>query len=364
MQAKFGRTRVLARVLALATLGLLTLQPARAISLYFQATQAAERAMLAIAEEVQRSRHEAFSERWANQMRDKVRAAGGQFRSAFEELELEIARLETRPEENAELLAELRRVKQQSLAAKDRLVKLNQLMIDTETLKNAKTSGHLERTLRDVAEALNQVAGQMEETQETLSTVGDEDWQPGFVEIRELTVTEGEMKLYMSRGGRDDEEVRVGSQVRIDQLPIRIRACVQDEQKQRLTERKRNPPSTIEFHEVDGTPGHKFEYTGTSGTSTWTVKERYRFTPDPRADDNSRIRAWAQRSSDGATEPSSGDVLEIHTSGPVAQNLTFDVEGEVLYWRRSSDLHRDTSHQETPQGNRARARLVLSLFPR
>lgn len=328
--------------------------------------QEAETMLKELAHEV---RMEALSDRWAARTRDKVGQAIDSYAGVMRDIDRELARLQASPGENADLIAGLEEAKTSSQNARERLITLNSIMKDTPALKRAHQSGFLERAFTETAAAVARAGKQVEETHRALGEVGSGDWQVGFVEFREIEILEGELEIYMydKVAGYDapqEVEVTVGRPFPVRQLPIRFRVCVQDKQKKRLRQMKqRGGTGTIQFLETEGAEGHVFAYQGEPGTTTWTARESYTFEKDSTVDANAAIRAIGQASSDGSTDPDHGDILEIHTNRPVAQNLTFWIEGEVLHWERESRLHRTTKGEVPAEEGTARARIVLSLFP-
>ena len=128
---------------------------------------------------------------------------------------------------------------------------------DPDFLKAAQGSKALERMFTEVADVTVLGAKGIAETQEALGKVGDADWKPGTVKIVSIQILEGDMAFYMANSvagfdGKQDVRITEGTEIPIEALPIRIRACVLDERKRCSPSRRNNRSTgTITFNETD-----------------------------------------------------------------------------------------------------------------
>lgn len=364
--------RIITQTLKLGLAALVVLAvstPAEAVVVYAETALAAQRTFEALADLAAEQHQAGLERRSVDAIRNQAREARKQFIAAMSQLDQEIARLRADPKGNAALLAELQKAKKQGEAAREYLKKLTSLMADDKTMLGAKKSGFLGRSMRKVAATMGATATTIESAHTALAPAGEGN--AGFIEVLELSVTQGEMVFYMKDyvAGRGvvDVPLRKGQRVEVRRFPIRIRAAIQDDNKKRLAklEKKRVVGSSqIEFDNVTGyEKGHKFVYTGKPGTTTWIARESYVWQPSRYGPTSSRIRAFSQTRSDLSTEPKTGDIVEIHPKGASAQGLVLEVSAQCLRWdRRSILVGGERAGKVVPKNNKAKATLKLSYF--
>ena len=352
----------------LAAAALLFLTPPGRAQTAIQATVfIAQEAMQEIANKVAAIKLAELNANTADNVRKMIGEARKDFVKGMTDLDQQIATLEVNKDKNADLLAELKKAKAHGQQAEAKLKDLQARMADNDKMKASLGSGFLVRTLREVAQSMGQAGKTVAAADATLSSTSDD--KAGFVEIRELTISKGAMKFYVTDfvpgKGFVEKEIFAGNKIAIRKLPVVIRAAVQEDNKKRLTEQQaKNDGKTVVFEDVDGTPGNKFAYGNKMATSLWTAKEEYTWKADLSVAANKKLRGLSQLNSDIATKAKTGDRAQISPTESVAQNLTFDVEGKSLGWKLVSVRNGvERTEEIAPKNGNAKARIVISIFP-
>jgi hypothetical protein len=337
---------------------LLSAVPAFAQVGYGEAIIACEKAAAEMANLAAEARNEAMAAQRADAIRDKSKELNEKFIKASQSLTAERARLNTSPKDNAAALKRLDEAEKRLETARSRLKVLTANLADNATVLNAVRSGFLERTANEVSAATGEVGKALQVSSASLGNAN-----VGAVELRELKVNQGKLRLFVVTGDKEEELVQ-GRQVSVPGLPIVIRAEVRDQNRTRLEEQKAKGllPAGTEFVETDGKckPGRKFAYENARvGRTNWTAKETLKW--EPRGDTQEQLKGFAQRASDPCSE---NDVVELHTKGASVQRLVLGLTGKAS-WKRQSQL-KGGNREETvePQDGTVDAELVLSVWPK
>jgi hypothetical protein len=346
------------RIHIIVLVALLSALPALAQVGYTEAIAACERAAAEMANLAAEARNEAMAEKRADAIRDKSRDLSRKFIDASQSLRAERERLDTNPKENAAALKRVAEAEKRLEAARERLKVLTANLADNQTMLNAVRSGFLERTANEVSAATQEVGKALDAASASLGTA-----KVGAVELRELRVNQGKLRLFVVTGDREQELVQ-GKQVFVPGLPITLRAEVRDQNRTRLEEQKARHllPAGTEFVETDGKckAGRQFAYENSRvGKTSWTVKETFKW--ETESDSKEQLRGFAQRASDPCAE---NDVVELHTKGPAVQRLVLRLAGKAT-WKRQSQL-KGGNREETvePQDGTVDAELVLGVWPK
>ncbi len=325
---------------------------------YLEAIEQSQRALQKLDEFIQANHAEMVKGRSADKARDQFIKVKQQFIEASADLESERQLLSKNKVANRERLKILDAARVKADGAKVKLLKLNELMKHDDNMIGALKSGALARNMKETLEAVTATNQALGAANESLTKAGA---GAGELAVKELS-TKGKLTLYLRQGS---EEVRLeqGKSYRLSGSPIVLRACVDDENKLRLTEQKKGGgPSTISFKNMPGLPGHQFEYGNSNSTSTWRAKETFHFKPSGE-DFDKRVASWKQKAGDDATVAATGDSVEIYPTSDVAGGIAFEIDGDVK-WERSSKLPGGTRKEEVvPKDHEGSARLVLNVFP-
>ncbi len=339
---------------------LLSAVPAFAQVGYLEAIAACEQAASEMAILAAEARSEAMAAKRADAIRDKTRELSRHFVEAAQGLKAERARLNTNPKENAEALKRIDEAEQRMGTARERLKKLIAHLADDKTAINAVRSGFLERTAQEVNSATQEVGKALEASASSLADTGSD--KVGAVELRELKVNTGKLRLFVVTRGREVELTR-GKQVRVSGLPIILRAEVRDQNRTRLEEQKAKGllPAGTEFVETDGKckEGRQFAYENSRvGKTIWTARDA--FTWELQGETQRHLKGFAQRASDPCSK---NDLIELHTRGPAVQRLELRLTGTAT-WKRQSQLKGGSREQTVePQDGSVDADLVLGVWP-
>ena len=294
----------------------------------------------------------------ASAIREKAGKLTGDFVEVSMSLKKERERLMTDPKGNAAALKKLDGAEAQLEKARERLKFLISKMADNETAAAALRSGFLERTAGEVASATKAVGQALGDASSAMAA------DVGEVELKELKVSSGKVRLFVVNGDSETELLPT-KRVRVNALPVVIRADIQDQTRVRLTDQKEKHslPAGTEFFDIEkgcATPGRQFGYKNDSvGSTTWTVKDT--FTWEPRYETKDFLRGFAMRAADACAE---NDRLELHPKSGATQRMVFGLSGKAVWKRVSKNKAGTREESSEPADGKIEAEVVLATWPK
>ncbi|MBL8914806.1 MAG: hypothetical protein JNM17_29140 [Archangium sp.] len=299
-------------------------------------------------------KNDALAGRTAGNLGTKHMEMVQKFAKAKKELDAEKARLIGNPAANR---AELERIAKADAAlarARQRLDLIQPKLKDTATMIGAAKSGFLERTANEVKAATGEAKDAVAASQAATATpTGD---GVASVEVRELKLAEGRVKLFLVSDGKE-VELTVGNAVVASGLPILIRAQLLDEKGDGL-EKQKSGSTAFEQGDFGCAKGRAYKYGNASGKSEWTAKQKVKWVVT-NSDTQARLRGFATKNADPCGE---GDVLEFSPGGSTAQGLNFDLSGTTTWQRKSVLAAGPREETVTSKDASVRAFVTISVF--
>lgn len=299
-------------------------------------------------------KNDALAQRTAGNFGTKHMELVKKFAAAKRELDAEKKRLEGNPTANKAELERIARADAALARARQRLDLIQPKLKDTASMIGAAKSGFLERTANEVKQATGEAKEAVSASQiATATPTGD---GVASVELRELKLVEGRVKLFLVSGGKE-VELTQGKAVSANGLPIRIRAQLLDEKGDGL-EKQKAGSTAFEQGDFDCAKGRAYKYGNASGRSEWTAKQKVTWVVT-NSDTQGKLRGFATKNGDPCGE---GDVLEFSPGGSTAQGLNFDLSGTTTWQRKSVLAAGPREETVTSKDASVRAFVTISVF--